>query len=541
MKALPIIFLIWLFADLSTPPPSLPGLTRLVGTTENPEARKDFDRGLLLLHNFEYPDAAEMFRSAQQKDPNFALAYWGEAMTYNHPVWLSQDTDDARAVLDKYKQSKRSATRPLPSLDQDLMTSVEILYGDGTKAERDSEYAEYMATLYRKYAENQDVAAFYSLALLGKAAGWDEALCGQAAEVAGSILEENPKHPGALHYYIHAQDHPDFANNAWDVANRYATVASYSGHALHMPSHIYLALGVWDRVVTSNEISWQAGVDRKQSKNLTNNALNYHAHWWLDYGYLQQGRYSKAAERVHNQLAFTRALPSPSARTHFAFIRGHYLIETNDWDHELASETIKSQDLRIEIRNLERLIKGLTAFKQGDKYALNKLVDEAVKDISAAQQGTVINESVAQCSPNTAATGGSPGSAGLNMAKIMMEELSAVLAYMNGDFRKAEAHFHNAISIEEQNGHFFGPPEIMRPTQEFYGDFLLSRKKYKEAAAAFEKALDKAPGRTQSLIGLKTALQHLHDAEGAKRIASQLEKNLASAEVDKITTFFSTD
>ncbi|HEU5145987.1 MAG TPA: tetratricopeptide repeat protein, partial [Chryseosolibacter sp.] len=146
-----------------------------------------------------------------------------------------------------------------------------------------------------------------------------------------------------------------------------------------------------------------------------------------------------------------------------------------------------------------------------------------------------------QCSPNTAATGGSPGSAGLNMAKIMMEELSAVLAYMNGDFRKAEAHFHNAISIEEQNGHFFGPPEIMRPTQEFYGDFLLSRKKYKEAAAAFEKALDKAPGRTQSLIGLKTALQHLHDAEGAKKIASQLEKNLASAEVDKITTFFSTD
>lgn len=539
MKALPIIFLIWLFADMATPPPSLPPLTRLAGATQNPDAREDFDRGLLLLHNFEYPDAAEMFRSAQQKDPNFALAYWGEAMTYNHPVWLSQDTDDARAVLQTYNNTQ-TATRALPSLDKDLMTAVGILYGDGTKTERDSEYADHMATLYRKYPDNEDIAAFYSLSLLGKAAGWDEALCNQAADVAGAILKENPRHPGALHYYIHAQDHPEFANNAWDAANRYATVASYSGHALHMPSHIYLALGVWDRVVTSNEVSWQAGVDRKQSKNLGNNALNYHAHWWLDYGYLQQGRYSKAEERVRNQLAFMRALPSPSARTHFLFMRGHYLVESNDWDHALASEAIKSQDLRIEVRNLDRFIKGLTAFKKGDRNALNKLVDEAGKDISAAQQGSVINEGIAQCNANTP-VGGSPSTAGLNMAKIMTEELRAVLAHMDRDFDKAESHFNNAISIEEQNGHFFGPPEIMRPAQEFYGDFLLSRKKYKEAAEAFAKALEKAPGRTQSLLGLKQALQHLGDPTRANEVASQLGKNLATADIYQITTFFSGD
>lgn len=538
MKVLPVIFLIWLCVDIATPPPSIPTATRLVGATDNPEARKDFDRALLLLHNFEYPDAAEMFRAAQQKDPMFALAYWGEAMTNNHPVWLSQDTDDARVVLEKYKRNTQTRTRPLPSLDKDLLTSVEVLYGDGSKAARDSAYADYMAGLYRKYPGNQDVAAFYSLSLLGKAAGWDEALCNQAAEIAGAILKENPEHPGALHYYIHAQDHPEFANNAWNAANRYATVASYSGHALHMPSHIYLALGVWDRVVTSNEISWKAGVDRKRSKDLTNNALNYHAHWWLDYGYLQQGRYSKAEERVKNQLAFTRELASPSARTHFVFMRGHYLVESNDWDHELVSEGIKTQDLRIEIRTLDRFVKGLAAFKKEDRNALTKAVDEAVKDISSAQQGLVINEGIAQCSANMP-SGGSPGSTGLNMAKIMTEELRAVLAVMDGDSDKAETHFRNAITLEEQNGHFFGPPEIMRPTQEFYGDFLLSRKKYKEAATAFGQALGKAPGRTQSLFGLQQALRHGGDQSREKEISSQLQKNLATADITGVTSFFS--
>lgn len=537
MKALPIIFLMWLFADVATPPPTIAPVTRLVGVTEHPEARKDFDRGLLLLHNFEYPDAAEMFRSAQEKDPTFALAYWGEAMTYNHPVWLSQDTDEARAVLERSRQNVNATARPLPSLDKDLMTSVGILYGDGSKAERDSEYADHMATLYRKYPDNQDIAAFYSLSLLGKAAGWDEVLCNQAANVAGAILQKNPKHPGALHYYIHAQDHPDFASHAWDAANRYATVASYSGHALHMPSHIYLALGVWDRVVTSNEVSWEAGVDRKQSRNLSNNALNYHAHWWLDYGYLQQGRFAKAEERVQNQLSFTRAQPSPSARTHFVFMRGHYLVESNDWDHALASEAIKSQDLRIEIRNLDRFVKGLTAFKKGDRKMLKELVDEAVKDVSAAQQGSVINEGIAQCKGN-ASSNGSPGSAGLNMAKIMAAELKAVLAYMDGDFVKADEDFRKAIAVEEQNGHFFGPPEIMRPTQEFYGDFLLSQGRYPEAADAYEKALAKAPGRTQSLLGLKQALEHLPEQERARAVSAQLEKNLATADIFKITTFF---
>lgn len=537
MKPLLVFFLIWICTELGGPPSSVDVIPvhRLIGTTENPEARKDFQQGLLLLHNFEYPDAADKFRSAQKKDPMFALAYWGEAMTYNHPIWLSQDAERARNVLKLYKERKGSDTPSLTSLDKDLLTSVEILYGEGTKSERDAAYADFMASLYKKYPDNHDVAAFYSLSLMGKAAGWDEVLCNEAAAIAARLLKKDPKHPGALHYFIHAQDHPDFAKKAWDAANSYSTVASYSGHALHMPSHIYLALGRWDDVVKSNEISWQAGIDRKTSRGLDNNALNYHAHWWLAYGYLQQGRFSKAKERVRDQLTFAAELPSPVARTHFVIMRGHYLIETNDWENPLADEIIKIQDLRIEIRNLDRFINGLKAFQEGNKSELSNIIGEIKKDVSSAGQGLIMNDGIAQCN----ASSGSGAKAGLNQASIMLEELTALLALMNHDNEMAASHFQKATAIEDENGHFFGPPEIMKPTYEFYGEFLLRQRKYTDAAKAFETALSKTPGRTQSLLGLKHAAQQSGDVAREKRIMNHLQKNLANAETANIAGFFS--
>ena len=535
MKTLLLFSLLWMITELAVPPSvTMTPVHRLVGTTENPEARKDFQRGLLLLHNFEYPDAADKFRSAREKDPLFALAYWGEAMTYNHPVWLSQDAERARNVLAQYTKAKGTDQPRVTSLDKDLLTSVEILYGKGSKAERDAAYADFMGTLYNKYPDNHDVAAFYSLSLLGKAAGWDEALCNEAARIARGLLKRDPNHPGALHYFIHAQDHPEFARLAWDAANSYSTVASYSGHALHMPSHIYLALGRWDDVVKSNEVSWQAGVDRKESRGLDNNALNYHAHWWLTYGYLQQGRFSKAEERVRNQLSFTKDLSSPVARTHFVIMRGHYLTETNDWQNSLLHEEVKIQDLRVEIRSLDRFIKGLKAYRDGNNSLLTKIVEEINKDVSSAGQALIINDGMAQCN----AASGSGARTGVNQASILLEELRALLAVMNNDVEKASSHFQRAIAIEDENGHFFGPPEVMKPSYEFYGEFLLQQKKHTHAVKAFEKALSKAPGRNQSLSGLKLALQRSGNATREKQITDQLNKNLSNSETPDITGFF---
>jgi tetratricopeptide (TPR) repeat protein len=529
MKTIITFILLWLFTDPAGMMPR-PTDQRIVGTTENPEARKDFERALLLLHNFEYPDAAELFRQAQQKDPAFALAYWGEAMTYNHPVWLSQDATSARAVLKRYRDvSDSSGRQKLPSLDRDLLKSLEFLYGDAPKRVRDKNYADHMATLYERYSGNQDVAAFYALSLLGLAGGWDQQLCSRAANISRSILKENPKHPGALHYYIHAEDHPEFARLAWDQANEYARVASYSGHALHMPSHIYLALGLWDDVVRSNEVSWRAGVDRKESRKLNNDALNYHGHWWLEYGYLQQGRFDKAREILGNQLAFMRALPSPVSRTHFILMRGHYLVETNHWLDEVAREEVILQDLRIEIRSLDRFITGLGAYRNRDETALKKVIAEIEKDLSQSRQMKVMNDGIAQCMPGPNAQG-VPSESGINQASILNEELKGLFALLRADVPTANAHFQKAVDLEEVNGHFFGPPEIMKPTNEFFGEFLLAIGRPKEAVTSFEQALQKTPGRNHSLVGLVQASQTLGDHEKETKATRTLSANLRNGD-----------
>jgi Tfp pilus assembly protein PilF len=146
----------------------------------------------------------------------------------------------------------------------------------------------------------------------------------------------------------------------------------------------------------------------------------------------------------------------------------------------------------------------------------------------------IINDGMAQCN----AASGSGARTGVNQASILLEELRALLAVMNNDVEKASSHFQRAIAIEDENGHFFGPPEVMKPSYEFYGEFLLQQKKHTHAVKAFEKALSKAPGRNQSLSGLKLALQRSGNATREKQITDQLNKNLSNSETPDITGFF---
>ncbi|MCF6223634.1 MAG: hypothetical protein L3J34_07890 [Flavobacteriaceae bacterium] len=152
-----------------------------------------------------------------------------------------------------------------------------------------------MKKLNLKYPDNHEVKAFYALSLLGSVSdGRDDEIYGKGAKIAQGIIEENPNHPGALHYLIHSYDDPKHANLALDAAYSYAKVAPDASHALHMPSHIFVAMGMWDEVVKSNENSYQASVNRMERKKLDNDARGYHAFHWLEYGYLQQNRFEDA-------------------------------------------------------------------------------------------------------------------------------------------------------------------------------------------------------------------------------------------------------
>src|SRR5438093_5520034 len=258
-------------------------------------AQESFLAGLAQLHNFEYASAADLFRRAQQIDPGFAMAYWGEAMTYNHPVWMEQDRGAARKVLARLAPTREArAAKAKTPREQDYIRAVEILYGDADKQACDLAYADAMADIYRAYPNDADAAAFYALALLGTAhGGRDFTIYMRAASIVEPVFRDHPDPPGAAHYLIHSYDDPVHAPLGLRAARAYSKIAPSAGHAQHMTSHIFGALGLWDDVVQANEAAVKVVNAGRAARGLGASACG-HYNFWLEYGYLQQRRFDAA-------------------------------------------------------------------------------------------------------------------------------------------------------------------------------------------------------------------------------------------------------
>src|SRR2546423_8794646 len=168
-------------------------------STSSKEAQEHFIRGVAALHSFWYEEALDEFRAASRIDPDFMMAYWGEAMTYNHPLWAEQNTDAARAVLKKFRDLQKLTTR-----ERAFINAVKILYGEGDKLSRDLSYAAAMEKIYREHLDDLEAASFYALALLGTVRQGDKGFSRQmkARAIALDVYAENPEHPGAAHYII---------------------------------------------------------------------------------------------------------------------------------------------------------------------------------------------------------------------------------------------------------------------------------------------------------------------------------------------------
>src|SRR6056297_2841853 len=302
----------------------------LLGKIEFPNsgaesAQADFIEGVKFLHNFEYADAARAFRRAQEEDPEFAMAYWGEAMTHNHPIWMQQDRDAAMEILSKLGDTvdERQAIAGTQR-EKDYLMTLETLYGntpesDGkTKEERDLLYSSAMEELHETYPDDHEATAFYGLSILGTAhEGRDYGIYMRAAAELFDVWNENNEHPGAAHYLIHSFDDPVHAPLGLPMAKAYSEIAPSAAHAQHMTSHIFLALGMWEDVIDANIVA--RNVQTKRQKELDEaTTVCGHYPWWLEYGYLQEGDI-ESAEQVLNSCR-ERILddPSNSELWHFA-------------------------------------------------------------------------------------------------------------------------------------------------------------------------------------------------------------------------------
>lgn len=486
-------------------------------TSGAPEAQPHFVRGVAVLHNFAYEEAVEAFQKAQRIDPAFAMAYWGEAMAYNQTLWLNQNAIEARKILLRLGPTPEArAAKAGTEKERGFLAAVEILFGAGEKKERDLLYAQAMGRLFQRYPDDAEVACFYALALLGTTLrtpalysetneeAHQHALVGsevqkQVAQILEKVLQRNPQHPGALHYLIHNYDDPQHARLALPAARRYAGVAPDSSHALHMPAHIFLQLGLRDDAASADEASYQQSVAWGQRKGLGIGMRDYHSLSWLCYETLQQGRFKKAEET----LAIIQAAVDETGASRFKAIRSVMRAQS-------AVETRRWELLRTEANfgtNAELFAIGMSAAKSGVAY----VTDLAQKEL-ARRSGSA-----------------SGGNLKLDVG-IMEKELAALNELAAGRSERALKLMEEATAFEKELPPPLGPPRPVKPSHELYAEMLLELGRTKEAILEVQRALERWPNRSLSLLGLARASAKAGDRAGAREYYRRFLGNFSKAD-----------
>ena len=458
------------------------------------EAQEPFIRGVLLLHSFEYEDAREAFREAQEVDPDFALAYWGEAMTHNHPLWRQQNVQAARKAPERFAptQAERLENTPFER-ERGYMRALEALYGDSDKVERDFAYSEAMGELAERYPEDLEARAFYALSILGTAQGVrDFRTYMRAGAVAEEVFAANRRHPGAAHYMIHSYDDPIHAPLGLRPARVYAEIAPAASHAQHMISHIYVALGHWADSVEANVNAVDVSIERRERKDLGPDAVSYHALHWLAYSYLQLSRIDDARETLRDMTRWAKESGSDRALWHHAAMRASWIIGTRGMD---APEEIDMDDTPLTAAAASLFATGYDALLDGNGDAA----------LDAARRLTDRYESVATTRASASSGYDNVSEEDLQAVEVMKTSLLAAIELDRGNEKEALALVSQAAVIEDSMPLEYGPPTIVKPSHELYSEMLLELNRPDEAIAQFEKALKRAPRRTLSLIGLARA------------------------------------
>lgn len=480
-------------------------------SANSPEAQKHFLHGVLLLHSFTFESAENAFRQAIEAEPGFVMGYWGEALSHNHPLIPERDPETPRKVLERLAPTLAERLAKAPTeRERGFLEAVELLFGEGTEAERTAAYADRMGELAARYPDDTEVQALYSVALLAKWAKVgdpDFRIRMKAGAIAQEIFREHPNHPGAAHYVIHSFDDPIHAPLALAAAKRYADIAPDAAHALHMPSHIFIQHGMWDRVVASNEASyesairlWQKREALSETEKYYNDVYVWHALDWGQYGSLQLGDYEKSREAIELLRPVADKSKAPMAIHGPAEMTARQIIETEQWEILPITETSIGAEL---------LATGMSAAHTGD-VATAERAEAALKQRYDAKKGS--DKRREEESSQTLA--------------IMTKEVGALVRLARGQGDEAVRLMEEAIAIEERRELPNGAANPPKPAHELYGEILLELGRAAEAVAAFETSLERMPNRTRSLRGLARAAAKSGDQARAREAYEALERNL---------------
>jgi len=510
-------------------------------STKSPAAQTAFVRGMLLLHVYEYPRAEKAFQEAEKLDPGFAMAYWGEAMTATHPLWNQDKPAVGRAALAKLgPDAEARAAKAGSPRERAWLGAVEALYADKPLAERDAGFLQAMEAIARANPDDDEAQLFLAQALLGVTRGnRNVANYLRAAELSQRVLARNPQHPGAAHYWIHGMDDPDHAAGALPAARVLAKIAPDAGHAQHMVSHIFIALGMWNDVADANERSFALTLAQERAAKKPALGCGHYTEW-LQYSYYQQGR-PRGARKLFDDcvrdapvvLAWLDAHPGEQIhgeKTRDALkrfldierivMRGTMLVETaapkaaapKAAVPKAAAPKAAVPPALADVEAAGRAV-GLDAFAVG--YAAVVSGDGAAARVQLQR----LRDIARQPKPSTETL--------LHLTEYLGiggDMLEALIEQRAGKRDSARTLAARAAASADALPFAFGPPPIFKPPHELIGELLLADLQPKAALAEFDLALKTAPKRTTSLLGRARALK----ASGAKAEATAAYAELAT-------------
>ncbi len=505
-----------LFAALALPAHTQAPLGTVVFPNSGaPRAQADFLRGVGWLHSFGYEDAIDAFRAAQKIDPQFVMAYWGEALSFSQPLWFHEDVAQARAALAKLGPTAdaRAAKAKTPR-ERAYLAAVEALFGAGDKRARDTAYAQAMGALAAANPSDEEAQAFHALALLATLPRGDASLPlrQKAGGIAEGVFARNPKHPGAAHYLLHAYDHGALAPKALAAARAYAQIAPAASHALHMPAHAFVQLGVWDEAAATDQRSWDASIAWAKRRGLSIAMRDFHSLAWLHYEWTQQGRFAKATEALalvdeamkivkdtdevgghhYGDSEIGRGSGPLVLRNHRGSLRARYIVESERWSEMKGQGSFDNID--------ELFVLGMAGVKLGDIPRANAALDLLKK--APAQDAELTEQTT-----------------------IMALELEALIAMAVGRPSDAFAAMDRATTSQAKMPKPIGRPYPVKGADELYGELLLQGGRPKDAVIWFQRSLTRTPNRSRAVLGLARATAKAGDTVGSRRAYQQFLAN----------------
>jgi tetratricopeptide (TPR) repeat protein len=497
-----------------------------------PELQPEFARGVALLHSFFYEEARRIFTSIAEKDPKCAMAQWGIAMTWWHPIWTPPTPEEmsaGKAAIAKAMEMKTGTDR-----EHGFITALNVYYNtpEDSKAkivgqschgpvgprDRVVAYESAMRKLAEKYRDDFETQTFYAFAILGVgyATPADISLSKQlqAADMLEKLGKKNPNHPGVVHYLIHCYDYPAFAQRGLTAAQSYGAIAPWVPHALHMPSHIFTRLGMWDESIESNRAAADASRSYAAARHRdATEAEELHALDYMAYSYLQEAQDNKAKEIVDFAATVRKTNPELefSGAYALAAIPARYALERSDWNSASAL-TIPSLPHWTPFPFMEALI----------EYA-HALGRAHTGDLDGARKA------IARMGQLRDATKDPKFDYFKNHLELQMQAASAWIAYGEGKKEEAIEILRRTAEAEDVLGKHPVSPGALVPIREQLGNLMLETGRPKDAMREFEAALKIYPGRYQGLYGAARAAEQAGEKENAGRYYTKLAAQTAKA------------